>query len=78
MSLKNMGKRYAGLTDDPERRKAEHGLPAGWHSYGPFGSEKEARLWEESMLQHPGTVGGTGGAGWRYGYVYTITAFSKD
>ena len=46
MSLQNQGKRYAGLTADPERRRAEHGLPADWQTHGAFSSEPEARLWE--------------------------------
>ena len=65
-------KTYVGLTDDLERRREEHGRPAGWKWYGPFHSEAAARDWEEEMLR-AGFVGGPGGAGWMYGYTYPIT-----
>jgi len=63
--------KYAGLTDDPDRRKIQHGNPKDW-AQKKFTTEKEARAWEKSMLEG-GYKGGTGGAGWKYGYIYTIT-----
>jgi hypothetical protein len=41
--------RYAGLTDDPERRKKEHGNPTDWRQRS-FSTESEARDWEKDML----------------------------
>jgi len=38
-----------------------------------FFTEHEARFWEKHMLLNPDHKGGTGGEGWRYGYIYTIT-----
>lgn len=64
---------YVGLTDDPERRHSEHGRPHDWYQVGPFRSEQAARDWERSYLSRPGYEGGPGGAGWQYGYMYTIT-----
>jgi len=63
--------RYAGLTDNPERRKREHGNPSDWWQR-TFSNEREARDWEKGMLAR-GYSGGTGGDGWHYGYT-----FSKD
>ncbi len=63
---------YVGLTDDPARRKQEHGNPSDWQ-YWKFQSESEARRWEAGWLARRDTVGGQGGAGWRYGYMYTIS-----
>ncbi len=68
--------KYAGLTNDIERRKGEHGNPSDWE-YQKFSSEKEARDWEKSKLSS-GYRGGTGGEGWRYGYEYTITNSTKE
>jgi len=62
---------YVGLTDDPVRRKREHGNPDDWWQCS-FASESEARAWEVMMLT-AGYQGGPGGQGWRYGYTYTIT-----
>lgn len=69
---------YVGLTDDPDRRRAEHGNPHDWHVVGPFASRAEARAWEASQLQRPGIQGGPGGAGWRYGYWYTISQSTRQ
>jgi hypothetical protein len=63
--------KYVGLTDDPARRKREHGDPADW-SQGHFSSEIQARAWERQLLAS-GAQGWPGGEGWRYGYTYTIT-----
>ncbi|MCG8435322.1 MAG: hypothetical protein MJA83_14955 [Gammaproteobacteria bacterium] len=64
--------KYVGLTDDPERRKREHGNPLDWWEYR-FETEQQARRWERNMLAREGFVGQPGGRGWHYGYVYTIT-----
>jgi len=69
--------RYVGLTDDPKGRKAEHGDPRDW-SLRSFSTENEARSWEKGMLANPGYQGGPGGAGWRYGYTYTITTSTRE
>ncbi len=64
---------YVGLTDDPEDRKQQHGNPSDWTVTGPFTSEQAARDWEKRQLAK-GHQGGPGGAGWSYGYRYTITS----
>ena len=65
--------KYVGLTDNPSRRKVEHGNPHDWWQRS-FTTESEARKWEKEMLAKLGYTGGTGGDGWRYGYTYTITS----
>jgi hypothetical protein len=67
--------KYVGLTDNPSRRKAEHGNPVDW-TQKQFSYETEARLWEKQMLSNSGYTGGTGGNGWKYGYIYTVTPFT--
>jgi predicted GIY-YIG superfamily endonuclease len=42
---------YVGLTDDPDRRKTEHGNPADWQQTR-FTSEDAARAWEHSYAQN--------------------------
>ncbi len=69
--------KYVGLTDNLERRKNEHGNPSDWWQCS-FSSEHEARAWEKAMLNKPGYTGGTGGDGWRYGYIYTITPSTRQ
>jgi len=69
---------YVGLTDDPNQRWVQHGKPADWQQAGAFASEKAARDWEKQQLLKPGTKGGPGGEGWRYGYWYTITASTVE
>jgi hypothetical protein len=64
---------YVGLTDDPARRRVEHGNPSDWGQTAMFSSEADARAWEKSYVSKPGYQGGLGGAGWCYGYWYTIT-----
>ena len=63
---------YVGLTDDPVRRRVEHGNPPDWQQVR-FATEAEARAWERENVSKPGCQGGSGGAGWRYGYWYSIT-----
>lgn len=69
--------KYVGLTDDPEKRKQGHGDPSDWWQRR-FSSEKEAREWEKEMLAKPEYTGNPGGAGWRYGYTYTITNTTRQ
>ncbi len=69
---------YVGLTDDPVRRRAEHGNPGDWQQTVPFQSEAAARAWEAEQLRRPGWQGGPGGSGWRYGYWYTITFSTRQ
>ena len=68
--------RYAGLTDEPERRKQEHGSPSDWWQCR-FSTEEEARQWEKGMLDK-GYEGGPGGQGWKYGYTYSITPLTRE
>ena len=68
-----MRKKYAGLTDDPQKRKGDHGNPADWKVVEEFSTESEARNWEKYMHDAKGYKGDEGGTGWRYGYIYTIT-----
>jgi hypothetical protein len=64
--------KFVGLTDEPERQRAEHGNPSDW-SQLPFFTEAVAREWERVTRTQPGYMGGTKETGWRYGYIYTIT-----
>jgi len=68
---------YVGLTNEPDRRRIEHGNPADWKQTR-FNSETEARAWEANYIGKPGYQGGSGGAGWRFGYWYTITSQTKE
>ncbi len=43
--------KYAGLTDDPERRRNEHGNPSDWRIEKEFISELPARLWERGKIE---------------------------
>ncbi|HAD83150.1 MAG: hypothetical protein A2509_03730 [Candidatus Edwardsbacteria bacterium RIFOXYD12_FULL_50_11] len=69
--------KYAGLTDDPIKRKQAHGNPVDWRVEKMFTSEEEARKWEKG-IRVLGYQAGTGGSGWRYGYTYTITEGTKQ
>ena len=41
---------YVGLTDDPDRRRSEHGAPSDWQqTTRAFDSEASARAWEEEL-----------------------------
>lgn len=67
---------YVGLTDDPERRRQEHGNPPDWQQT-EFATEEAARVWEAKYAGKPGYSGGSGGAGLRYAYWFTITPASR-
>ena len=41
---------YVGLTDDPARRRVEHGNPPDWQLTTLFASEEAARRWEASYV----------------------------
>jgi hypothetical protein len=69
---------FVGLTDYPAQRRIAHGNPPDWRHIGPFPSEAAARRWEKEVLGKPGREGGLGGAGWRYGYWYTITGSTVE
>ena len=69
--------RYAGLTNDPERRKQEHGNPNDFKIVQKFDRESDARAWEKKILAQ-GYEGDTGGKGWRYGYTYSISKRTKQ
>ena len=73
LGMCRIGDVYVGLTNDLDRRKGEHGNPPDWQTLGPFLSEKSARDWEKHYLAAPGFCGGPGGAGWKFGYWYTVT-----
>jgi len=75
--LKVSKMKYVGLTDNPSRRRQEHGNPSDWWQR-IFVTEREARTWEKEMLEKPGYIGGPGGNGWKYGYTYTITSSTKE
>lgn len=74
----NIGDTYVGLTDDPERRKEEHRNPADFRVERNFGMESEARAWERRESSRLAHCGGSGGAGWRVGYKYTVTRTTEQ
>jgi len=69
--------KYVGLTDQPDRRRTEHGDPPDWWQTR-FRTEREARNWEARMLAVSGYQGGSGGQGWQYGYMYTMGAGTRE
>jgi len=69
--------KYAGLTDDPKQRKQDHGNPSDWAVVKTFSTENEARNWEKAM-HNTGYKGAGGGAGWKYGYTYSITSTTRE
>ena len=75
MGKMNKG-RYAGLTNDLDKRKEQHGDPRGFRPVRTFRSEKAAREWEEQML-NKGYKGDTGGKGWKYGYTFPVSSKGK-
>ncbi len=56
-----------GVTDDPSRRRQEHGNPKYWHQWDAD-TEQQARN-VESYFLNKGMKGGTGGMG-KADYVY--------
>jgi hypothetical protein len=69
---------YVGLTDEPDRRRAEHGNPVDWQQTTRFIRESDARDWEKTELSKPGRQGGGSGSGWRYGYWYATTSSTRQ
>ena len=63
--------RYAGLTDDPAKRKRERGNPQDFRVIQQFTSETSARQWVRRMLNQ-GCDQDTVGQGWKYGYTFSI------
>jgi len=63
--------RYAGLTDDPKRIKAERGNPRDFRVIKQFTSESAARQWERRMVVK-GYQKDTSGKGWKFGYTFSI------
>jgi len=63
--------RYAGLSDEPKRIKAERGNPNDFRIIQQFTSETAARQWEKRMLNQ-GFEKDTSGKGWKYGYTFSI------
>jgi hypothetical protein len=63
--------KYAGLTDEPKRKKLEHGNPRDFRVMQQFTSETAARQWERRMTAQ-GYEEDTIGKGWKYGYTFSI------
>lgn len=63
--------RYAGLTDEPKRIKAECGNPQDFRVMQQFTSETAARRWVSRMMAQ-GCEQDTIGKGWKYGYTFSI------
>ena len=63
--------RYAGLSDEPKRIKAERGNPRDFRVMQQFTSETAARQWQRRMLNQ-GYEEDTSGEGWKYGYTFSI------
>jgi hypothetical protein len=63
--------RYAGLSDEPKRRKQERGNTSDFRVMQQFTSETAARQWERRMLAQ-GYEEDTSGKGWKYGYTFSI------
>ena len=63
--------RYAGLTDEPARRKREHSNPGDFRVMQQFTCEAAARQWERRMLAQ-GYEEDTSGKNWKYGYTFSI------
>ena len=60
-----------GLTDNPERRRIEHGNPMFWHQWNAA-SEQAARNVEAYFIDK-GMKGGTGGGGGAdYVYIFLV------
>jgi len=63
--------RYAGLTDEPKRIKAERGNPSDFRVMQQFTSESSARQWERRMINHGYEID-IRGKDWKYGYTFSI------
>ena len=63
--------RYAGLTDEPKRRKGERGSPGDFKVMQQFTSEHSARQWVRRMLAQ-GYEQDTSVKGWKYGYTFSV------
>jgi hypothetical protein len=69
--------KYAGLTDDPDRRRREHGNPVDWRQWS-FETREEALEWKRGILSQDDYVGGDDGDEWRHGFTYTITSTTYE
>jgi hypothetical protein len=58
-----------GITNDPERRRGEHGNPSVWY-YWEADSERIAREVEEHFLEKGMNGGGRGGITPTYVYIF--------
>jgi len=58
-----------GVTDDPDRRRGEHGNPSIWYQWDAD-SEQVARNVESYFLDKGMTGGGGGGGGADYVYIF--------
>jgi len=63
--------RYAGLTDEPKRRKREHGNPSDFRVIQQFTFETAAQQWERRILAR-WYEEDTSGKGWKYGYTFSV------
>ena len=63
--------KFAGLTDDQKKTKAELGNPADFKVMQQFTSENSAKLWEKRMYAH-GYEKDKKGIGWKYGYTFSV------
>ena len=62
--------KYAGLTDDPKKRKYGCGNPDDFRIIQQFTSEESALKWAKRMLNQ-GYEKDKSGQGWKYGYTYS-------
>ena len=62
---------YAGLTDDPVKRKKEHREPPDFKVVQEFTSEPEALKWERDMIEQ-GYMDTRRGKEWHYGYICSV------
>jgi hypothetical protein len=69
---------YVGLADHPQLRLIRHGRPYKWRIFGRFLSQPEAEAWLALWLSLPGYVTSQPGPGWRYGYMYLITPYTRE
>jgi len=62
--------KYAGLTDEPTRRKQERGNAHDFRVMQQFTSEPAAKQWKSRMLAQ-GYEEDSSGKGWKYGYTFS-------